>query len=185
MNKSRLQSNRDYRKKTEAKYGVGLYQLYKYGFKLALEVYEKYARKCSICDSENRLVIHHIDGSGESENPNDNLDNLQLMCLSCHMSLHKTKQHEEKAKLGGGYLVKGRLKEYRHEYHIKNKKKICERVQKYYQENKEKVSKHSKEYRLKNAERLKEYAHNNYKENREKILKQQHEYYVRKKSRKD
>ena len=40
---------------------------------------------CSNCDSRLNLGIHHID----FDHYNDNPDNLQVLCVSCHMSLHK------------------------------------------------------------------------------------------------
>lgn len=41
--------------------------------------------KCAKCGSRLNLGIHHID----YDHYNDNPDNLQVLCVSCHCSLHK------------------------------------------------------------------------------------------------
>lgn len=47
--------------------------------------------RCTICQtSECRLIVHHIDGNGSnSQNPNNDLGNLQTLCQSCHAKLHR------------------------------------------------------------------------------------------------
>ena len=40
--------------------------------------------KCSECGAETTLSGHHIDGSGQTDNPNNEVDNLQILCNSCH-----------------------------------------------------------------------------------------------------
>jgi hypothetical protein len=97
----------------------GLRQIGKYGFKLCLEVYNKFNHRCSICANENKLAIHHIDNSGQSKNPNNNIDNLQLICIKCHVSLHSKQYWAKEAEKRGGYLWKGREKE----WHLENNKK--------------------------------------------------------------
>ena len=43
--------------------------------------------KCEICGSTQKLDVHHKD-----ENASNNaLDNLQVLCRSCHMKIHKSK----------------------------------------------------------------------------------------------
>lgn len=49
--------------------------------------------RCEICSrssSDTRLHIHHKDGKGEHKTgqPNNNLDNLIVLCGHCHMSRH-------------------------------------------------------------------------------------------------
>lgn len=44
---------------------------------------------CRLCGSGDRLVVHHQDGSGESDSPNHNLDNLVTLCNGCHLSVHQ------------------------------------------------------------------------------------------------
>jgi hypothetical protein len=41
---------------------------------------------CSKCGSRINLCIHHIDFDHYNNNP----ENLQVLCVSCHLSLHKT-----------------------------------------------------------------------------------------------
>lgn len=49
---------------------------------------------CTACGSTENLVVHHIDGTGYKsvgfKNMNNDLDNLQTLCESCHNSLHKS-----------------------------------------------------------------------------------------------
>ena len=42
--------------------------------------------KCSLCNSKKNLCIHHSD----FDHYNDDPDNLVVLCVSCHISLHKT-----------------------------------------------------------------------------------------------
>lgn len=46
-------------------------------------VIEKY--KCAICKTKSNLDIHHIDLDHYNNDP----ENLQVLCVSCHISLHK------------------------------------------------------------------------------------------------
>lgn len=50
--------------------------------------FDRDGNKCTQCGSENNLVPHHIDHSGQSEQPNHSLDNLVTLCKKCHMALH-------------------------------------------------------------------------------------------------
>jgi len=40
--------------------------------------------KCAECGAKTRLAGHHIDGSGQTESRNDEVDNIQILCPSCH-----------------------------------------------------------------------------------------------------
>jgi 5-methylcytosine-specific restriction endonuclease McrA len=44
---------------------------------------------CQLCNNTTSLVVHHIDCSGQSENPNNDVDNLVTLCRRCHINLHK------------------------------------------------------------------------------------------------
>ena len=44
--------------------------------------------KCVKCGSTERLHVHHKDGSGQSNNPNNDMDNLETLCMSCHLMEH-------------------------------------------------------------------------------------------------
>lgn len=48
---------------------------------------DKYS--CYFCSSSDDLVIHHIDFTGQTNDPNNELDNLVTLCRSCHIKLHK------------------------------------------------------------------------------------------------
>ena len=55
------------------------------------EVFERDGENCTICGSTRRLGIHHKDGMGSTiplESRNNALDNLVLICQSCHMKIH-------------------------------------------------------------------------------------------------
>lgn len=123
-------------------YGLTISQFYRYGIDLILAVYEKYDRKCSLCDETHYLAIHHIDRKGSNYikkglKPNNSLENLQLLCRKCHGTIHAKQRWDKQLKKQGGYLQKGRKKEYMEEYREKHKSQIKE----YYQKNKEKIKK--------------------------------------------
>lgn len=50
---------------------------------------ERDLHECRLCGSTQLLVIHHIDGSGEGDSPNHQLDNLATLCRGCHNSVHR------------------------------------------------------------------------------------------------
>ena len=53
--------------------------------------------RCTLCETENHLVVHHIDGNGRtSKKPNNDLGNLQTLCRACHMKLHGTIRRTQK-----------------------------------------------------------------------------------------
>jgi len=48
--------------------------------------------QCQICMAEYpdvNLLVHHIDGTGQNETPNQELNNLQTLCRACHARIHK------------------------------------------------------------------------------------------------
>lgn len=47
-----------------------------------------YKNTCVICLSQINLIIHHIDGSGHTDNINNELSNLIVMCRKCHPKYH-------------------------------------------------------------------------------------------------
>jgi len=50
------------------------------------KAFEIYGRKCSICGETNRQIdIHHKDQNRK----NNKIENLQVLCASCHAKLHK------------------------------------------------------------------------------------------------
>lgn len=52
------------------------------------KVLERDGYKCSICNSIDRLHVHHKDRSGSTKTPNNEMDNLITLCNSCHMLIH-------------------------------------------------------------------------------------------------
>ena len=66
------------------------------GYILELALMELEAAKvpeqCSICDSQSKLDIHHKDG----DRTNNVLENLQYLCRSCHVQLHKNLKRSSK-----------------------------------------------------------------------------------------
>lgn len=45
--------------------------------------------KCQFCNTSEQLVVHHLDGSGKLDEPNNEMDNLVTLCKKCHAKLHK------------------------------------------------------------------------------------------------
>lgn len=75
------------------KYGISWNQVYRYG-KNALVAVERANKKCERCNSSESLDIHHIDGNGRSKidkgyEANNNLNNLMVLCRSCHYEIHR------------------------------------------------------------------------------------------------
>lgn len=52
-------------------------------------VLERDGHMCTTCFSKEKLVIHHIDGSGHSKEINNNLGNLITLCRRCHINIHR------------------------------------------------------------------------------------------------
>ena len=50
--------------------------------------FERDGYKCTNCGSENMLIPHHIDESGQTDNPNNAMNNLITLCRSCHIKIH-------------------------------------------------------------------------------------------------
>ncbi len=60
----------------------------RWGGKWAI-AYERDGGVCVLCgESEKRREMHHIDGSGEEDSPNHEIDNLILLCVHCHRQMH-------------------------------------------------------------------------------------------------
>lgn len=62
------------------KSGIGEYREIKYNYMKENNIPEL----CEICGSTEFLVVHHIDHNRN----NNNIENLQLVCRSCHIKLH-------------------------------------------------------------------------------------------------
>ena len=84
---------KNYWKESKEKYGLGCGTIKRFGFELAIKIYDKFDRKCSKCGSGNDLTIHHLDNNGRNkidigEKPNNLEDNLVIICRRCHGSIH-------------------------------------------------------------------------------------------------
>lgn len=84
--------NRESRKKFKKKYGISSNQIYRYG-ENALNAVKKANGRCEKCGSKKNLVIHHKDNKGRNYvekrlKLNNNLNNLIVLCVSCHSTLH-------------------------------------------------------------------------------------------------
>ena len=53
------------------------------------EVLRRDEYTCTMCGAKKDLVIHHIDCSGQTDEPNNDVDNLTTLCRRCHINLHK------------------------------------------------------------------------------------------------
>lgn len=62
-------------------------------------LFEKYGG-CEICGSTHRLQVHHIDRVSyhNSPKPNNRLENLRLLCQTCHLKLHHREGFRKKRK---------------------------------------------------------------------------------------
>ena len=49
---------------------------------------ERDGYKCTRCGATENLAMHHKDGSGQTDHPNNDLDNLETLCSSCHTLHH-------------------------------------------------------------------------------------------------
>ena len=82
-----------YRAKVLDKYGISVSTITFYGLELALFVYDRADRRCQKCGDKKNLTIHHLDHKGRNyENqglePNNDTDNLIVLCCKCHGSIH-------------------------------------------------------------------------------------------------
>jgi hypothetical protein len=139
-------THKNYNKIYREKYGFSYTQKLLFGFDKCLEVYSKFDFKCDICKLTERLAIHHIDFSGKLENPNNNTDNLRLLCVSCHQKEHRRIKVEEILIKYGLFKRKGREKEYGTEW-----------KRNYRQNNADKVKEERRLWRLKNKDKIKIY----------------------------
>ena len=101
-------------RKLRQQYGFGRGTVDRFGLNLAVTVYDKFNRQCTICGSDCKLVIHHIDNKGRNYSdaglePNDDLDNLLLLCSSCHSTIHRVGRPATYHKRVGQFDLEGSL----------------------------------------------------------------------------
>ena len=53
------------------------------------KVLERDEYTCQICGNTHQLIVHHIDNSGQSNEPNNDMSNLITLCRRCHINIHK------------------------------------------------------------------------------------------------
>ena len=93
IQKKYVQRNKHRYKITKDKYGFGAGTIARFGFRLALLVYERARRKCEMCGEKNDLTIHHKDRNGRNNEEknipvNNDPKNLMVVCRGCHGSIH-------------------------------------------------------------------------------------------------
>jgi hypothetical protein len=85
---------RKFRENYKKKHGYSYSTVNLFGEAVVDKVYEKFNYSCAICNSKKGLCIHHKDRVGNSNYKklnkpvNNKLDNLLLVCRSCHMIIH-------------------------------------------------------------------------------------------------
>ena len=95
------------RKITKKVYGISVKTIERLGLKTVLFVYDRANRKCEKCGTEYDLTIHHKDRKGRNNQDmklpvNNNLENLQVLCRSCHGRIHSIQRWEEYKQKGRG-----------------------------------------------------------------------------------
>jgi hypothetical protein len=79
---------------------------YKYDFKFVRpKIIERDGNKCVVCNSEERLHVHHLDNSGGSLLVNNDPLNLITMCDLCHNSIHNITL----AKIDGKWVLDSKI----------------------------------------------------------------------------
>lgn len=58
---------------------------------LRIPVLERDNYTCRMCGSKEQLCVHHKDRNGRrSKNPNNVMSNLETLCRSCHIEVHRS-----------------------------------------------------------------------------------------------
>jgi hypothetical protein len=73
--------------------------IYRYGYELLKELKNTRIWECSWCKSGTDLTIHHKDQNGinllkRGLKMNNNIDNLEVVCRSCHGEYHTKQRHQ-------------------------------------------------------------------------------------------
>lgn len=53
------------------------------------KVMERDNYECQMCGNKHKLIVHHIDDSGQGDDVNNDMGNLVTLCRSCHINLHR------------------------------------------------------------------------------------------------
>jgi len=82
----------EYRKNQRDKKIGKLNPMYKHGEshcgKVYIPISKALEQKCFICNTINKLVVHHLD----FDCTNNSLSNISIVCRACHNRIHKTKK---------------------------------------------------------------------------------------------
>ena len=78
---------------------------YQQEFRIMKPVVLERDKVCVLCGSDQKLHVHHWDNSGRSEDCNNSLDNLAVLCGDCHSAIHKVTL----ARIDGEWRVDGRI----------------------------------------------------------------------------
>ena len=70
-----------------------------------LKAFAVYGKICSRCNSLKNIVVHHKDGN----RLNNDIENLDIMCRSCHSKLHKETQHLQRNFIGEKNIERGMI----------------------------------------------------------------------------
>jgi len=86
--------NLEYYHSKSKKLGKCLSTIYRNG---GIEKIKHLGDKCKLCRTKEDLCVHHKDNQGRKNikqglKPNNNLNNLQMLCRKCHSSLHAIKR---------------------------------------------------------------------------------------------
>ena len=84
--------NEKYCKEVKEKYGISRTTLYRNGGKAVIEELLK-NWKCKVCGTAEDINIHHKDNHGRHNQKlglklNNSINNLEILCRSCHSKLH-------------------------------------------------------------------------------------------------
>lgn len=82
------------------KYGFSLRTANRHGLDNVIFIYKRARYRCEECGIDRDLTIHHEDRNGrnkldEGEKMNNDVDNLRVLCRSCHGRIHGKQRHAE------------------------------------------------------------------------------------------
>lgn len=60
---------------------------------VGLSVLKKHKNKCSKCESEENLCVHHIERMKPTDKRYNEESNLTVLCRPCHMKFHRESGH--------------------------------------------------------------------------------------------
>lgn len=89
---------KNWKKKIDKRFPFSAVQAVRYGGIENLEkLFQRAGNKCEICSIDEKLCVHHKDENGldnlrKGKWINNNINNLQLLCISCHRRLHMKKR---------------------------------------------------------------------------------------------